>query len=73
MVDRIIELTDRKPYLIQKLCVALVNRLHEEKRRQITIADVDAVAGEGGLNHDDQSLRRRPVGPRRAVLRPGRV
>jgi tetratricopeptide (TPR) repeat protein len=43
VVDRIISLTESKPYLIQKLCVALVNRLHEEKRRTITLADVEAL------------------------------
>jgi tetratricopeptide (TPR) repeat protein len=41
--DRIVELTDGKPYLIQKCCIALVTRLHEARRRKITIADVDAV------------------------------
>jgi hypothetical protein len=45
VVDRIIELTDRKPYHVQRLCVALVNRLYEQGRRDITIADVDAVFG----------------------------
>ncbi len=45
VVDRIIELTDRKPYHVQRMCIALVNRMYEEGRRQITIADVDAVAG----------------------------
>ncbi len=45
VVDRIIELTDRKPYHVQRLCVALVNRLYEHGRREITIADVDAVFG----------------------------
>jgi tetratricopeptide (TPR) repeat protein len=43
VVDKIIGITDCKPYLIQKLCVVLVNQLHEEKRRRITIADVEAV------------------------------
>ena len=43
-VDRIISLTGGRPYLIQKLCVALVTRLHEQHRRKMTIADVDAVA-----------------------------
>jgi len=41
VVDRIISLTDAKPYLIQKLCIAMVSRLHEEKRRKITLADVE--------------------------------
>ncbi|HKB08551.1 MAG TPA: tetratricopeptide repeat protein [Candidatus Polarisedimenticolia bacterium] len=42
-VDRIIENTGCKPYLIQKTCISLVNRMHDERRRRITIADVDAV------------------------------
>ena len=45
VVDRIIEVTGRKPYRMQRLCIALVNRLHEEGRRTITVADVDAVGG----------------------------
>jgi outer membrane protein assembly factor BamD (BamD/ComL family) len=44
VVHRIIFLTRGRPYLIQKLCVALVTRLHEERRRKMTVADVDAVA-----------------------------
>ena len=44
VVDRIIERTEGKPYHIQRVCVALVNRLHEEKRRTVTLADVEAVA-----------------------------
>ncbi len=46
--ERIIALSDGKPYLIQKLCVALVTRLHEQRRRRITIADVEAVSRPGG-------------------------
>jgi tetratricopeptide (TPR) repeat protein len=45
VVDRIIELTDRKPYHVQRLCIALVNRMYEQGKRQITTADVDAIAG----------------------------
>ncbi len=44
VTDRIVEVTGSKPYLIQKLCVALVNRLYEEGRRRMTFADVEAVA-----------------------------
>jgi tetratricopeptide (TPR) repeat protein len=44
VVDHIISLTGGRPYLIQKLCVALVTRLHQERRRKMTVADVDAVA-----------------------------
>jgi hypothetical protein len=43
VVDRIIELTESKPYSIQRFCIALVNRLHEQNRRTITVADVEAV------------------------------
>ena len=43
VVERIISLTAGKPYLIQKICISLVTRLHEQHRRKITIADVDAV------------------------------
>jgi tetratricopeptide (TPR) repeat protein len=42
-VDRILDLTDCRPYLIQRLGVAVVNRLHEQGRRTITVADVDAI------------------------------
>jgi hypothetical protein len=45
VIDRIIELTDCRPYHVQRLCVALVNRMYEQGRRQITTDDVDAVAG----------------------------
>jgi len=43
VVERIISLTAGKPYLIQKICISLVTRLHEQRRRRITIADVEAV------------------------------
>ena len=43
-MDRIITLADCKPYPIQRLCVALVNRMYDEKRRRITVADVNAVS-----------------------------
>jgi hypothetical protein len=43
VVERIISLTAGKPYLIQKICISLVTRLHEQHRRKITVADVEAV------------------------------
>ncbi len=43
LIDRILTITDCRPYLIQKICIALVNRLHEQKRRTITAADIEAV------------------------------
>jgi tetratricopeptide (TPR) repeat protein len=48
VIDRIIELTDRKPYHLQRLCVALVNRMYEEGRREIFAHDVEAVAKVSG-------------------------
>ena len=41
VVDKIISLTGSRPYLIQKLCIALVNRAYEEGRRTITLEDVE--------------------------------
>jgi len=43
VTDRIVELTGCRPYLIQKLCMSVVSRLHEEKRRRITLDDVQSV------------------------------
>jgi AAA+ ATPase superfamily predicted ATPase len=44
VVQRILELSERKPYAIQKLCVALVNRSHELGSRRITVQDVESLA-----------------------------
>jgi hypothetical protein len=44
VVERILELSERKPYAIQKLCVALVNRSHEQGTRRITLQDVESLA-----------------------------
>ena len=44
VAERIISLTAGKPYLIQRMCVDLVTRLHEQHRRKITIEDVEAIA-----------------------------
>jgi AAA+ ATPase superfamily predicted ATPase len=49
VVEKIISLTGGKPYLIQKLCVSLVTRLHDQQRRRITIADVEAVESPEGI------------------------
>ncbi len=43
VVECIVERTGGRPYLIQKLCIALVNRMHETHRRRIVLDDVDAV------------------------------
>lgn len=49
VVEKIISLTAGKPYLIQKICISLVTRLHEQHRRKITVADVEAVATPKGV------------------------
>jgi len=43
-VARILEWSRRRPYLIQKLCVRLMDRVLEEGRRVVRKADVDAEA-----------------------------
>ena len=43
-VERIIDLTDGRPYLIQAICMKLVNRMYEVDRRAISLVDVEAVA-----------------------------
>ncbi len=53
VVEKIISLTAGKPYLIQKMCVALVTRLHEQHRRKITIADVEAVYAHRAIAADE--------------------
>ena len=47
VVDEIFTLTGGRPYQIQKLCIALVSRLHEQRRRSISVDDVLAVAAAG--------------------------
>jgi tetratricopeptide (TPR) repeat protein len=42
--EAIVEHCERKPFRIQKMCRALVNRLHESGRRTIRLSDVAAVA-----------------------------
>jgi tetratricopeptide (TPR) repeat protein len=46
-LQRLVDVAAGRPYRIQKACVALVGRLHLEGRGTITLADVEAVAGEG--------------------------
>ena len=48
VAERIVAASGGKPYPIQRRCLALVNRAHEEGRRTITVADVEAVEREAG-------------------------
>jgi tetratricopeptide (TPR) repeat protein len=43
VVERILEVTGKRPYLIQKMCVALVNQAYERGSTVIAIEDIDAV------------------------------
>ncbi len=49
VADEIIRRTGSKPYLIQRLCSGLVDRMHEERRRRITLADVESACRIEGL------------------------
>jgi len=44
-VDRILARTGARPYLIQKMCMSLVNHAYEQGRTTITADDVEAVSG----------------------------
>jgi hypothetical protein len=48
VVARITELSECKPYQVQKLCIALVNRAHATGLRRIGLGDVEAIAHEAG-------------------------
>ncbi len=43
VAERIAALSAGRPYLIQRHCLTLVNRLHEEGRRTLTLADVESL------------------------------
>jgi hypothetical protein len=43
VVERIVALTGGRPYRIQRLCMKLVSRAYELKRREISVADVEAI------------------------------
>jgi tetratricopeptide (TPR) repeat protein len=47
LVEQIMTMTECKPYLIQKLCVSLVNRAHEQSRQTITRDDLEAIGRPG--------------------------
>ncbi len=49
VADEIIRRTGAKPYLIQRLCSGLVDRLHQERRASITRADVETACRVEGI------------------------
>jgi hypothetical protein len=44
-VERVLDLSQLKPYLVQKLCVHAVNRMLEQGRSTIRLEDVEAARG----------------------------
>ncbi|MFQ5708787.1 MAG: ATP-binding protein [bacterium] len=42
-IEKIIEYSECKPYIIQRFCINSINRIIEAKRRKVTVADVEAV------------------------------
>jgi hypothetical protein len=47
VVDRVVQKSGCKPYLIQRLCTELVSRAHEAGRGRITVEDVEDVGDAG--------------------------
>ncbi|MCG8603823.1 AAA family ATPase [bacterium] len=43
-IEKIIEYSEGKPYIVQKFCVNVINKIIEDKRRRVTLSDVEAVA-----------------------------
>jgi hypothetical protein len=43
VTERILETTGKRPYLIQRMCVSLVNRAYEQGNTTISVADVEAL------------------------------
>jgi tetratricopeptide (TPR) repeat protein len=66
-VEKILEHSAMKPYVIQKYCIHAVNRMLEDGRSTITVADVDAVRGTVHFDSpDDELAGDRRVAERRA-------
>ncbi len=42
-IERIVELSDYRPYRIQRLCMKLVGRMYELGQRRVTVDDVEAI------------------------------
>lgn len=43
VTERVLSITGCRPYLVQKMCIALINRMHDEGRRTVTMEDVESV------------------------------
>ena len=58
-VERILELSALKPYVIQKYCIHAVNRMLEHSRTTIRLEDVEAVRDEVQFEGRESPLPRR--------------
>ena len=55
-IERILELSRLKPYLVQKFCIHAVNRMLEQGRTTITREDVEAVLGTVAMESEGLDL-----------------
>ena len=62
-VERILTASDLKPYIIQKFCIHSVNKMIEDGRSTISVADVEAVEN---VVRSDESVSPRILAPARA-------
>jgi hypothetical protein len=60
-LERILERSALKPYLIQKLCINAVNHMLEQDRSTITLADVRAVEEDVLLDREEAPLPAEPA------------
>jgi hypothetical protein len=66
-VDRVLELSQLRPYLVQKLCVHALNRMLEQGRSSVRLEDVDAAA-EAALTVEDTQLESEPSALERPAM-----
>jgi len=66
-VERVLELSQLRPYLIQKLCVHALNRMLELGRSSVRLEDVDA-ARDAALTVEDTQLEHEPSALERPAM-----
>jgi len=42
-IEKLLQYSENKPYIIQKFCIHSINRIIEERRRKVTVEDIDVV------------------------------
>jgi len=63
----VLELSQLRPYLVQKLCVHALNRMLEQGRSSVRLEDVDAAA-EAALTVEDTQLESEPSALERPAM-----